>query len=79
MFNGATLTILQRLQLSDPTHGSLSFLIVVNLDDGHATGSEASWLLCLTCNRGYKTLSTGVLNKTYLAEKRGELRNAGLG
>ena len=73
MFNGATLTILQRLQLFDPAHGSLSFLIIVNLDDDHAIGSEASRLLCLTYNRGYKTLSTGVINKTYPTEKEENL------
>jgi len=73
MFNGATLTILQRLQFTDPARGSLSFLIVVNLDDGHATGSEPSWLLSLTCNRGYKTLSTGVFNKSYPTEKEENL------
>jgi len=69
MFNGATLIVLQKLQLGDPAHRSLSLFVVINLDDGHTTRSEASRLLCLTYNRGYKTLSTGVLNKTYPAEK----------
>jgi len=72
-FNGATLTIIQRLQLTGPDHGSRSLFFVVNLDDGHAIGSETSWLLNITCNRGYKTLSTGVLNKTYPAQKEKNL------
>ena len=73
MFNRATLTILQKLQLADPAHGSLSLFVIVNLDDGHTTGSEACQLLCLTSNKGYKTLSTGVLNKTYPTKKEENL------
>ena len=52
---------------------SRSLFFVVNLDNGHTTGSETSRLLNITCNRGYETLSTGVLNKTYLVEKEEKL------
>jgi hypothetical protein len=52
-------------KLIDPTHGSRSLFSIVNLDDGHTTGSETSRHLNITCNRGYKTLSSGLLNKTY--------------
>ena len=56
-------------KFTDPAHGSRSLFLVVNLDDGDTTGSKTCRLLSFTCNRGYKTLSTGVLNKTYLAGK----------
>ena len=60
-------------KFTGPAHGSRSLFLVVNLDDGHTIGSETCRLLSFTCNRGSKTLSTGVLDKTYLAEKEEKL------
>ena len=56
--------ILQNTQHKLPCPRATHLIIIIALNNSHATRSKTYLLMSLTCNKGQRTLSTKVVNKT---------------